>query len=193
MTPERDPTKLYPFDYVLRYTVLPLIPRWILPNHVTFLRMLCVPPVAFLLAAENYSVGIPVFVLVAFTDAVDGALARVRHQITDWGTFYDPVADKLLISVAVIIIVMKHINPVFGLLMIGIEAAIGIGGFINRRHGISRSANVWGKIKMFLQFLGVTLLMLAVWSGAQLFVPFSVGLLSLAIVFAVISLYTYGL
>lgn len=189
----RDPAKLYPFDHVLRFTFIPLIPRWVTPNQLTMLRILCVPIVAWLLASENYSVGIPVFVLVAFTDALDGALARLRHQITAWGTFYDPVADKLLISVAVIIIVMKHINPIFGLLMIGVEAAIGIGAFINRRHGMPRSANVWGKIKMFLQFSGVTLLMLAVWSGAPLFVPFSVGLLSLAIVFAVISLYTYGL
>ena len=193
MTSLRDPAKLYPFDHVLRFTIIPLIPRWVTPNQITMLRIVCVPIVAWLLANENYSVGIPAFILVAFTDAVDGALARLRHQITDWGTFYDPVADKLLISVAVIIIVMKHINPIFGLLMIGIEFAIGVGGFINRKNGIPRSANVWGKIKMFLQFSGVTLLMLAVWSGAQLFVPFSVGLLSLAIVFAVISLYTYGL
>ncbi|MEK7665379.1 MAG: CDP-alcohol phosphatidyltransferase family protein [Patescibacteria group bacterium] len=193
MTSVRDPAKLYPFDYLLKYTIIPLIPRWITPNQITLLRIICVPIVAWLLSVENYNVGIPVFILVAFSDAIDGALARLRHQITAWGTFYDPVADKLLISVAVLIIVMKHINPIFGFIIIGIEVAIMIGGYINRRNGRPRSANLWGKIKMFLQFAGVTLLMLAVWSGATLFVPFSIGLLSLAIVFAVISLYTYGL
>lgn len=193
MTLQRDPAKPYPFDYLLKYSIIPLIPRWITPNQITLLRIISVPIVAWLLAKENYSVGIPIFILAAFTDAIDGALARLRQQITSWGTFYDPVADKLLISVVIIIIVMKHINPFFGLIMIGIEVAIGSGGFINRRSGMPRSANVWGKIKMFLQFSGVTLLMLAVWSGAPLFVPFSIGLLSLAIVFAVISFYTYGL
>ncbi len=193
MTLPRDPAKLYPFDHVMKLLVIPLIPRWITPNQITLLRIMCVPIVAFLLAAENYNVGIPVFILVAFTDAIDGSLARVRHQITAWGTFYDAVADKLLISVAIIIIVMKHINPIFGLMMIGMEVALGIGGFINRKNGMPRAANVWGKVKMFLQFLGVTLLMLAAWSGSNLFVPFSVGLLSIALVFAVVSFYTYGL
>lgn len=189
----RDPYKLYPHDYVLKYTLLLFIPRFVTPNHVTILRFLCIPFVAWLLLIGNYDIGIPAFIAVAFTDAIDGTLARVRKQVTDWGTFYDPVADKILISTAVIIIVVQHISLPFGLLIIFFELLTVIGGIIRKRRGLVTSANIWGKVKMLLQVIGVVFLMVAVWSGVDLFIPFSVGTLSLAIVFAIISLYTYGL
>jgi CDP-diacylglycerol--glycerol-3-phosphate 3-phosphatidyltransferase len=124
---------------------------------------------------------------------VDGSLARTRKQITAWGTFYDPVADKLLIGASVLLIVMQYINVYFGLLMLALELTIAACGIVRRRRGTIASANVWGKTKMWLQVLGVTLLLIAVASGIQLFIPFSFATLSLAIVFAVISLYTYSL
>ena len=142
----------------------------------------------------NFDVGVPFFLFVAFTDALDGSVARVRKQITKWGTFYDPVADKLLIGSVVILIVMKYINVWFGLIIIAFEGMIALGGIVRKKNGDKiQSANIWGKIKMVLQVVGVTMLLVAVWLGIDLFIPISVGTLSLAIVFAVISLYTYSL
>ncbi|MBI5370096.1 CDP-alcohol phosphatidyltransferase family protein [Candidatus Uhrbacteria bacterium] len=190
---ERDPHALFPHDHLMRVTLIPLIPRWITPNMVTILRMLLTPLVLFLLSAENYRIAVPLFIFLALTDAIDGSLARLRNQITDWGTFYDPVADKLLIGSVVLLVVIKHVNLLFGLLIIFIEALIILGGYIRKLRGKVSSANIFGKTKMFLQVVGVVLLLMALWLGFDLFIPMSVGTLSLAIVFAVISLFTYGL
>lgn len=131
---ERDPTKLFPHDHILRYTVVPLIPRFITPNQVTLFRMLVTPIVLVLLALEEFALGVPFFLFVAFTDALDGSLARLRHQITPWGTFYDPLADKLLIGSVVLLVVVKYINLYFGLVIIFIELLILLGGLLRKRN-----------------------------------------------------------
>lgn len=189
----RDPTKLFPHDHIMRYTLLPLIPSFITPNMITIVRMFCAPIVLWFLFIENYEIGVPFFLLVAFTDAIDGSLARVRHQITEWGTFYDPVADKLLIGSVVLLVVAKHVNVVFTIIILLLEALIIFGGILRKKSGRMTGANIFGKTKMFLQVLGVSFLLIALWAGFDLFIPVSIGTLSLAIVFAVISLFTYGL
>ncbi|MBI2475234.1 CDP-alcohol phosphatidyltransferase family protein [Candidatus Uhrbacteria bacterium] len=190
---QRDPAKMFPHDYLMRYTIVPLVPRFITPNMVTLLRFFCIPFVLYFLAIENYDVGVPFFLIVALTDALDGSLARIRKQITEWGTFYDPLADKILISSVVLLVVVKHVNLVFGLIIIFLELLIIVGGYFRKLNGKITSANIFGKTKMFLQVVGVVFLLIAIWAGYDLFIPVSIGTLSLAIVFAVISLFTYGL
>lgn len=185
--------RLFPHDRLMRWTVIPLIPRWIKPNHVTIFRLLATPIVVLLLLVENYSWGVPLFLFVSFTDAIDGSLARLRKQITPWGTFYDPVADKILIGLVVILIVFRYINVWFGLMIVVVELLIAAGALYRKLKGRSGSANVYGKIKMLLQVVGVVFLLIALWSGVDLFIPFSVGTFSVALVFAMISLWTYGI
>lgn len=185
--------KFFPHDYLLKYTLIPLIPRFVRPNHVTVLRMLLTPVVLGLLFFENYGIGVPLFIFTALTDALDGSLARLHKQITVWGTFYDPIADKLLMGSIFILIVFKHINVWFGLLLVTVEVLIAAGGIYRRARGMPIiAANVFGKTKMFLQVVGVGFLLLALWHGIDLFIPFSIGTFSLALVFALISLWTYG-
>lgn len=190
---ERDPHKLFPHDYVLRYTITPFIPSFISPNMVTMFRIVMTPVVLWLLYTSQFQVGVPLFLFVAFTDAIDGTLARLRNQITDWGTFYDPLADKVLIGSVVLLVVIQHVNVFFGLLIVSVEAILLIGGYIRKRQGKPIGSNLFGKTKMFLQVTGVLMLLIALWAGFDLFIPLSVGTLSLAIVFAIISLFTYGL
>lgn len=189
----RDPAKLYPHDRLFAVTLLPLIPRQVHPNHITVLRLFMIPIVLVYLATGQYEIGIPLFFFAAFTDALDGSLARARKQITDWGTFYDPVADKLLIGSVVLLIVVKHINIFFGFLIVFLELLIVLGGYVHKRQGQVTSANLFGKTKMFLQVMGVMFLLIALWAGVDLFVDISIGTFSLAIVFAVLSLLTYGI
>jgi CDP-diacylglycerol---glycerol-3-phosphate 3-phosphatidyltransferase len=190
---DRDPAKLFPHDHLFKYTIIPLIPRGITPNMITILRFLLTPAVLWFLWMGDYTIGLPFFIFISLTDALDGSLARVRKQITDWGTFYDPIADKLLISSVVLLIVVQHIGLVFGLVIIILEALIILGGYYRRRRGSLHGANIFGKTKMVLQVVGVSFLLLAIWLGFNLFFPISVGVLSLAIIFAIISLFTYGL
>ncbi len=174
-------------------TIIPLIPKWVRPNHITILRFIATPFVLWLLVVGNYAWGLPVFILVSFTDALDGSLARLRKQITEWGTLYDPVADKILIGGALILIVIEHINVYFGVLILAVEAITVVGACIQKARGKKPSANVYGKTKMFLEIVAVGFLLIALWSGISLFVPFSIGTFALAIVFAVISLFTHGI
>jgi len=190
---ERDPHKLFPHDHVMRYSLIPLIPSFVTPNMVTMFRIVMTPVVLWLLYTSQFEVGVPLFLFVAFTDAIDGSLARLRNQVTDWGTFYDPLADKVLIGSVVLLVVVQHVNVFFGLLIVAVEAMLLIGGYIRKRQGKHIGSNIFGKTKMFLQVMGVLMLLIALWAGFDLFIPISVGTLALAIVFAVISLFTYGL
>ena len=189
---QRDPYKLYPHDHAVRL-LTDLLPRFVRPNHLTILRMVLTPVVLWFFIVENYQVGVPLFLATAFTDAMDGTLARTRKQITSWGTFYDPVADKLLIGLVVLLIVVRHINPLLAFLIVFVELVAIVGGLIHKSRGEVVHANVWGKIKMFLQVLGVTALLIALWLGYDLFIPISIGTFSLAVIFAVLSMFTYGL
>ena len=120
-------------------------------------------------------------------------MARVRKQITEWGTFYDPVADKILIGSVALLIVAQYINVYFALLIVFLEALIIGGGYIRKLRGDLIPANIFGKTKMILQVVGVTFLLFAVWMQFDLFVDVSVATLGLAVIFAVISLFTYGI
>ncbi len=191
--PDRDPNKLYPHDHVLAWTVLPLIPSSVSPNMITVLRFVLTPGVLFLLYVQNWTWGIPAFLLTAFTDAIDGSLARVRHQVTAWGTFFDPVADKLLIGSIVMLMVAEYVGSSFALLILACELLVALGAYRrHRRKGIA-SANIFGKIKMMVQVIGVTILLVAAGTNNLLLIPWSVGFFSIALALALASFFTYSL
>lgn len=184
--------RLYPQDRLFAKTLIRLIPKDVHPNHVTILRFLMIPPVLYYLWMEAWPAALGFFLFAAFTDALDGSLARVRKQITLWGTVADPIADKLLIGTTVVIFVAKEIHPLFAAVIIMMEILIAGGAYYRKTKGRYVAANEYGKIKMFLQVIGVSLLMVAKIAGLPLAVQFGVGTLALAIVFAIVSLLTYG-
>lgn len=184
----RDPRKLYPTDHLLRRTLLPLIPKFVTPNQVTITRIVLTPLAIWLILTGNYRIAIPFFLFLALTDSIDGAMARTRDQITQWGTIWDPVADKLLIGSAVVVIVLTHMNVLLGLLLLAAEMAIVVAAYWRFRHGVIHPANIWGKAKMVLEVAGVTSLLIALAFNVDLFVNISFGTLALAVVFAVVSM-----
>lgn len=189
----RDPSKWYPHDYLMARTLIPLIPRWMTPNHWTVIRFFLTPLVLWFLVTRQYEIGIPLFFFTAFTDALDGSLARVRKQITDWGSFYDPVADKMLIGSVVLLVVMQFLSIYLALALVVVELVIVICAFFWKKSGRVTTANIYGKTKMFLQVLGVMLLLFSVAFAQPLLLNLSIIAFCLAIVFAVISLISYGI
>lgn len=189
---KRDPEKLVFYDYLLM-PLVKIIPKSVRPNHITVLRIVLTPLVLILLVTENYAVGVPAFFLVGMTDALDGSMARIRKQITDWGTFYDPIADKLLIGSVIVLILVKHVNPVLAFGVVAVELMLIVGGWYQRQRGRVITANVWGKVKMVLEGLAVMMVLIALWGGVDIFLDISEGTLVLVIIFAVISLLTYSL
>ena len=185
--------EIYWHDKILAKTVLKIFPKFILPNHITTFRFLATPFVALLMFYEHYAVGLCAFLIVAFTDAIDGSMARTRNQITNWGKIYDPVADKILIGSMVFIIVLRYIDFWTAIIIIGLEMIIIFTAWIRMKKGVKVQANLWGKIKMNLQVMGVVILLLSIVFNWAALLPFASGVLYLAIAFAIVSLLTYGI
>ncbi|OUV03927.1 MAG: CDP-diacylglycerol--glycerol-3-phosphate 3-phosphatidyltransferase [Betaproteobacteria bacterium TMED82] len=103
-----------------------------LPNMLTWLRILSIPFLIFVvyapLSLETYEKNFyatVIFILAAVTDWVDGWLARRWNQTSLFGEFLDPVADKLMVcAVLVILIDLERVSPVIGIIIIGREIAI---------------------------------------------------------------------
>ncbi len=183
----------YPHDRLLARTILPWIPAWVMPNHLTILRLFLTPIAVWLIYMERYAIGIPFFLFTAFTDALDGSLARVRNVVTQWGTVWDPIADKVLIASVAVILLFSHFPPEITIIIASLEAAFLVGGYYYKRRGRIVSANVWGKLKMLSQVFGVTLYLLSLAYGAVWLAIVSYFVFALATVFALLSLFRHGI
>src|ERR1035437_35073 len=73
---KRNPNKLYPHDKVLAFLFVRFIPNWVKPNMLTVLRLALTPAVLILMSLHRWSWALPLFLFTAFTDALDGSLAR---------------------------------------------------------------------------------------------------------------------
>lgn len=155
-----------------------------LPNLLTLTRIFLVPLVVAALVQQNLRVhwgskllvandffALSVFLAAAVTDLLDGYLARRWKQVTTVGTLLDPVADKLLISAALISLVEIRLLPGWMvILIIGREFAVSGLRSIAAAEGYTIRAGELGKSKMMLQVVGVTLVMLSIrWSGLRNF------------------------
>ena len=151
-----------------------------LPNLLTLFRIFLVPLLVAGLVQHNLRVRIGgavlisndffalvVFLAAAVTDLLDGYLARRWKQVTTVGTLLDPVADKLLISAALISLVETRILPAWMVILI-ISREFAVSGLrsIAAAEGYTIKAGDLGKTKMVMQVVGVTLTMLSThWPG----------------------------
>lgn len=139
-----------------------------LPNALTLLRIFIVPLLVVVLLtpfSENWLgfprhiLGVALFLGAALTDYLDGHLARRRDQVTRLGQLLDPIADKLLISAALISLVENQLAPAWAVvIIIGREFAVTGLRSIAAVDGVVISASGMGKAKMLLQVLTVALL-----------------------------------
>ena len=187
--------EVHPHDYWLARTFLKLLPKNIFtPNRVTAFRVLTTPIVFLTILYGHYKIGVLCFVLVAFTDAIDGSMARTRNQITRFGMMFDPLADKLLIGSMVLILVFKYFNFWLGFVILGLEIVFIITALIaSHKFKKVKMANSWGKIKMILQVFAVCLTLLAlVWQIPYL-LTVAAWIFGLAIGVAIVSLFARGI
>ncbi len=142
-------------------------PAWNLPNSITVFR---------------------IFLVAAFSDWLDGWVARRRGQVTTLGTLLDPVADKLLTSAAFISLVEIRLAPAWMVvIIIGREFAVSGLRAAASSYGVTISASVWGKYKTGSQIVAISLLIVTGRLGefkglgeAALWVVMALALLSAA-------------
>lgn len=133
-----------------------------LPNRITLSRIVLVPVFLLILSIKiQYGeyLAAAVFILAASTDGLDGYLARKRKEVTKLGKFMDPLADKLLVSAALISLVELHlISAWVAFIIIGREFAVtGLRALV-ATDGVIISASKLGKFKTISQIVAIVFL-----------------------------------
>ncbi len=133
-----------------------------LPNRVTLLRIFLIPVFVAVVALRvpygDY-IAASIFILAASTDGLDGYIARKRKQVTNLGRLMDPLADKLLVSAALIVLTELHRLPSWvTLIIIGREFAVTGLRALAVADGIIISAGWLGKVKTVTQIIAIVAL-----------------------------------
>jgi len=164
---------------------------WSTPNMLTGLRIAAVPVVVVLLLfpgrLASFLAGL-CFMLAGATDFLDGFLARRRSLVSRVGKFLDPLADKLLVSAALIMLIpLGRVPAWMAFLIIGRELAVtGLRG-LAASEGIILAPDRWGKAKTLLQMSALTALILHYPYGSINFHQVGLALLWLALIITLIS------
>ena len=184
--------RLFPHDPVMRAIFLPWLPKWITPNRLTVTRFLLTPVVLFFLWQGRWLLTFCLFLFAAFTDALDGSVARLRKQITMWGTVADPIADKILIGSVAVVFVAKVIGIWFAVALLACEALVIAGVLYRRWKGKISSANVYGKTKMLLQVIAIVLLLMGQIFADPAWTTPAIACFLISFLFAFLSFITYS-
>ena len=162
-----------------------------LANKLTILRIFMVPVfMVFLLhqiPGGDYIAAF-VFILAAITDSLDGYIARSRNQITNFGKFMDPLADKLLVSAALISLAsMGEISAWVVVIIIAREFTISVLRAVAAAEGLVIAASVWGKLKTISQIVAISLILLNNFPFRYINIPMDTIVLWIAVILTVIS------
>lgn len=154
-----------------------------LPNFVTLLRISLVPLFGYLYLLNPGELNLPaalVFLLAAATDALDGYLARSRREITRFGQLIDPIADKLLITAALLALVEAGLVSTWvALIILGREFAVSGLRILATAEGKVIPASLWGKIKTVSQIVAVMAFFLGIsWAPVLMWVAVVATVLS---------------
>lgn len=143
-----------------------------LPNKLTIFRIILVPIMVIIpfLNIQGEVLGIPItyliidliFIIASITDKLDGYLARKNNQVTNFGKFLDPIADKILVVAAMILFVeMGRLPAWIPIIVIFREFAVsGYRLIAVQTSGKVIAANVWGKLKTVTQMIAIILMFL---------------------------------
>ena len=159
-----------------------------LPNKLTILRIIMIPLfiATFYITAipYNYLISAVVFTLAALTDFLDGHIARKYNLITNLGKFLDPIADKVLVSTALIIMLLPFpgeaaILPFYAAIAVAVILAreLVVSGFrmVAASKGAVLAADWSGKVKTFVQDVAVIVLLV----GADFYLGTSVNIINI--------------
>lgn len=131
-----------------------------LPNKLTVFRMILVPVFLILISVEqipnHVTLATIVFSIAAYTDHLDGKIARSRNLVTNFGKFMDPLADKLLVTSALIALVGYNlIGAWVAVVIIAREFAVSGLRTLAADTGTVIAASIWGKVKTTTQIIAV--------------------------------------
>lgn len=177
-----------------------------LPNKITIFRIFLVPVLMVLLLVPmityRFFFALFVFVIAAWTDHLDGRLARKLDLVTDFGKFLDPLADKMLVMSAFICFVdLKLVSAVPVIIILLREFLVTSLRLVAMNSGQVIAANIFGKAKTVSQIIAITVILVSqcaeqvgftlIYSGCNLFTIINVFFVWVAVGFTVLSGYIY--
>jgi CDP-diacylglycerol--glycerol-3-phosphate 3-phosphatidyltransferase len=151
-----------------------------LANWITIVRMTLIPVFLVVLlghfgSASTWADWRPwlaaaVFAVLAATDAVDGYVARTRNEVTTFGKFIDPLADKLLVTAALVgLVELRSLPGWVAIVIIGRELVVSGLRMVAVAEGVVIAASHWGKVKTVFQIVAVIMFIL---KSAPIFTPY---------------------
>lgn len=178
-----------------------------LPNKITLARILLIPFFMVVMLAPfdwgvlkigeesiqvTHFVGALIFIIASTTDWIDGYFARKYNLVTNLGKFLDPLADKLLVSAALIILVELGLAPSWMVIVI-ISREFAVTGLrlVLAGEGEVVAANMLGKIKTWAQIVAISALLLHNLPFSLISFPFATIALWIAVIFTVVSGWDY--
>lgn len=162
-----------------------------LANRITVFRVFLVPVFMVVLYSNlRYSTYIAaiIFIFAALTDTLDGYIARSRNLVTNFGKFVDPLADKILVSAALISLVELGRVPAWVVIVI-IAREFTITGFrvIAASEGVTIAASPLGKFKTITQLIAIPLLLLNNFPFKAFNFPVDIIMLYISLIFTILS------
>lgn len=162
-----------------------------LANKLTLLRIFLIPVfMVFLLNKIPYGAPIAagIFIIAAITDTLDGYVARKRNEITNLGKFMDPLADKLLVSAALISLVqMGRLSAWIVTIIIAREFTISILRAVAAAEGRVIAASWWGKAKTISQITAIIAILLNNFPFNHINFPFDIIMMWISVIFTIVS------
>jgi len=166
-----------------------------LANKLTLLRILLVPVFLYVLLMDSPNASLYatiVFILASITDFLDGYVARSKNMITKLGKFMDPLADKILVTAALIgLVELNKISSWFVVIILSREFIVSIFRAVAAAEGIVIAASWWGKLKTNAQIIAIVLLLLDNWPMRSMGIPLDMIMLYVATALTIISGYDY--
>jgi CDP-diacylglycerol--glycerol-3-phosphate 3-phosphatidyltransferase len=160
-----------------------------LPNALTSLRLVAVPILIWLMAADTESArfwATIVFILAAITDLMDGAIARKRGQVTSFGKLADPIADKALIGTALIgLSLLGDLSWWITIVILARELGVTILRMWVIRHGVI-AASRGGKAKTLAQVIAISMFLYQP-TGVRWWSSLADGVMAIAVVLTLIT------
>ena len=140
---------------------------WTIPNILTLIRIILIPVLVIVFYVQgqwSYQLSAAIFGIAALTDLLDGYLARRLNQLSAFGAFLDPVADKLMVAVALVLLVQDNPSPLFAIpaaIIIGREIAISaLREWMSEIGARTKVAvSIIGKLKTTIQMIAILLLL----------------------------------
>lgn len=135
------------------------------PNKITIFRTLIIPFFIICLLINiipyRFYLALIIFIVAAITDHLDGKIARKYNQITSFGKFLDPLADKMLIMSAFICFVeLNLVGSVPVIIILFRDALVTAIRLVAANKGITIAANVFGKIKTLTQIIAIIIILI---------------------------------